>query len=48
MDGLGGQGSQKVAAEERQGWFGLRWEKDQEGRAEACAVPQLGWISFFV
>ena len=38
--------SQKIAAKERQRSLGLRWKKDQEGRTEACAMPQLWQRSF--
>ena len=38
-----GPSRQETAAEEGQGWLGLRWKKDQEGRTKKGSMPQLWW-----
>ena len=38
----GGLGCEK-AAEEGQGWRGLGWKEDQEGKTKESAMPQLWW-----
>ena len=40
---LGGLGREEIADKEGQGWCGLWWEEDQEGRTKESSVPQLWW-----
>ena len=40
-DRPGGPGREKTTAKGGQGWLGLRWKEDQEGRAKVSAMPQL-------